>query len=117
MSPRKFLPPSVLALSLCFSSLAIADLRDPPRETMAEKGVCQKEAGKVAKGIAAALGQKTFLEEIVLLDSRGNLETFNVKLKGDGFSSPETTKYWLIRLYDGGDGCMFHSVSLEEGAG
>ena len=117
MLSRKIFLPSLL-LSLSISSVAHADERlEIHRDTMAEKGVCHKEAGKVAKGIASALGQKTFIEQVILLDSRGNLETYNVKLQGDGFSSPETNKYWLIRLYDGGDGCMFHSVSLEEAAG
>ncbi len=116
-----------LVLSTGLSTLLAADKVKAEKRNVANKGACEKEAGKVANGIAKALGQKTSIEQTVLLDTKtpegktsgeqGTLETYNVKLKMDGGSSPETTKYWMVRLWDHGEGCSFEAVSLEDAAG
>lgn len=87
------------------------------RKVAQQEGVCAHQAGEVARGIAKALKQDTTVEMVALLQSQKNLEIYNVKLKGKGFTSEMTQKYWMIQLWDTGDGCNYKSATLEDAAG
>ncbi|MCB9024896.1 MAG: hypothetical protein H6625_01140 [Bdellovibrionaceae bacterium] len=81
-----------------------------------EKVVCQIEAEKAILGLVKGLGQDVKVEYSLKVESlsetENNVSTFQVKLIGEKFISPETIKTWTIVLWDGGDGCMFKSIKL-----
>ncbi len=92
------------------------------------EGDCEEVARDIALGIANATNppseytveeSKTLSVKVPNQGGSGEeaaVETYQVKLKGDGFSSELTYKPLIITVYGSGDGCSFVSASLEDAA-
>lgn len=84
----------------------------------AQTTACEKFAGKAVLGFVKGLNKDVSVENVKLVATTAKnevaSETYEVKLKGNGFSSVETNGVWTIKLWDLGDGCNFSSLALSD---
>lgn len=84
-----------------------------------DKPFCADPAADAVLGLVKGLGQDVAIENVIWANSRyekngATTDTFEIKLKGNGFTSRETNGIWIVKLNDLGSGCGFESIALKD---